>query len=236
MRFKIHSILWIIAILAYTGPVRAEKIDALRSTVQPELEKELAAHDLKLGQPIFIRVFKQEKIAEVWVQETGKKTYNIFKRYPICVFSGTLGPKLRQGDNQAPEGFYDVTAERLHPDSKYHLAFNLGYPNSFDRMRGRTGDFLMIHGGCTSQGCYAMTDQGMEELYILAEAALANGQKKIEVHLFPFIMTRKNLVFHGRSTWMPFWKSLKPAYDLFQKTRIPPKISVQDGRYRVDLP
>ena len=211
----------------------AEKMLEVRDRIGPKMAKELKRSGLYLGSPVFLRVFKQEKVVEVWVQEPGKKTFNIFKKYPICVFSGKLGPKLREGDLQAPEGFYDVTAERLHPESKFHLAFNLGYPNKFDQSRNRTGDFLMIHGSCESRGCYAMTDRGMEELYILAEAALQNGQQKIQVHIFPFIMTKKNFEFHRKSTWLPFWYSLKPAYDMFQATRIPPKIQVENGIYKV---
>ena len=226
--------LFFLMVIFFAPHAQAEKLLAIRATHQPSLQAELADKGLQLGNPIFIRVFKQEKMVEVWVQETGKQTFDFFKRYPICVFSGTLGPKLREGDLQSPEGFYDVTYDRLHPGSRYHLAFNLGYPNEFDRARDRTGDFLMIHGGCESKGCYAMTDEVMEEIYVLAEAALYAGQANIDVHVFPFIMTRKNFSFHRKSTWMPFWRSLKPAYDAFQRTRIPPKIHVRQARYVIE--
>lgn len=208
-------------------------MEAVRERIEPKLSKELKRVGFSLGDPVFIRVFKQEKIVEVWVRKKGNQKYDIFKKYPICVFSGKLGPKLREGDLQAPEGFYDVTADRLHPESRYHLAFNLGYPNEFDQARERTGNFLMIHGGCESQGCYAMTDQGMEELYVLAEAALMNGQNKIDIHIFPFYMTKKNFRFHAKSTWLPFWYSLKPAYDMFQANRKPPEIKITGGQYKV---
>ncbi len=213
----------------------AEKIQGIRASVEPKVAKQMKRAGFKLGSPVFIRVFKQEKIVEVWVQKPGRKKFDIFKKYPICVFSGKLGPKLREGDLQAPEGFYDVTAGRLHPESNYHLAFNLGYPNEFDRARDRTGDFLMIHGGCESKGCYAMTDDGMEELYIMSEAALYNGQPKIDIHIFPFYMTKKNFRFHAQSTWLPFWYSLKPAYDMFQANRIPPQVDTIGGHYKVKI-
>jgi murein L,D-transpeptidase YafK len=214
-------------------PCHAEKLELLRKNTEPRVEKELRRMGLSLGSPVFFRVFKQEKVVEAWVQDKNAKTYSFYKQYPICVFSGTLGPKLQQGDLQSPEGFYDVTVERLHPESDYHLALNIGYPNAFDAARGRTGDFLMIHGGCESKGCFAMTDESMEELYLLAENALQAGQPKIDIHIFPFYMTRKNFDFHRKSTWLPFWRTLKPAYDAFQETRIPPEITVQYKNYRV---
>ncbi len=221
--------------LTLPAPLWAGNIDDIRQNLTPKLEKQLKRVGLQLGSPIFIRVFKQEKIVELWVQKPGKKKYDIFKKYPICVFSGILGPKLREGDQQAPEGFYDVNMGRLHPESQFHLAFNLGYPNAFDRARDRTGDYLMIHGSCESKGCYAMTDEGMEELYVIAEAALMNGQPKIDIHIFPFYMTKKNFRFHAKSTWLPFWYSLKPAYDMFQSKRIPPEIDVVGGQYKVKM-
>ncbi len=220
-------------ILFLSVSAQATDLNIVREKTKPRLTKELQRAGFQLGNPIFLRVFKQEKIVEVWVQEPGQRTFNIFKKYPICLFSGKLGPKLREGDLQAPEGFYDITRERLHPESNYHLAFNLGYPNKFDLARGRTGDFLMIHGGCKSEGCYAINDENMEELYIMAEAALSAGQEKIDVHIFPFIMTKKNFRFHAKSTWLPFWYSLKPAYDVFQANRIPPDVDVKGGRYKI---
>lgn len=230
---KIRALFLSLILILCTQPVQAGNIDTIRQRVKPKLEKELTQKNMTLGAPVYIRVFKQEKIAELWLRDQKSGHYDIFKRYPVCVFSGKLGPKLREGDLQAPEGFYDVTSERLHPESKFHLAFNLGYPNEFDRARGRTGKHLMIHGECQSRGCFAMSNEGMEEIYLLAEAALNNGQDKIDIHIFPFFMTKKNMKFHNHSTWMPFWKTLKPAYDNFQKNRVPPKISVRKKQYKV---
>ena len=143
--------------------------------------------------PIFIRIFKEESELEVWKQRDDGRYYH-FKTYPICNWSGELGPKLKQGDRQAPEGFYTVTREQMNPDSKYHLAMNLGYPNAYDRAHRRTGDFLMIHGKCKSAGCYAMTDALIEEIYAMARESFIGGQDSFQVHAFPFRMTRRE---HG---------------------------------------
>jgi len=124
-----------------------------------------------------------------------------------------------------------VPASALNPNSRFHLAFNLGYPNAFDRAHGRTGSFLMVHGNCVSVGCYAMTDPGIEEIYTLVEAALRNGQESCQVHSFPFRMTEKNLTRHRSSEWWEFWLNLQEGYDLFEKERVPPVVRVQDRRY-----
>ena len=155
------------------------------------LEQALQAQGLEFGSPIFIRIFKESKELEVWVENEGR--FRLFKMYPICTFSGDLGPKLQQGDQQSPEGFYFVTPGRMNPNSQYHLSFNLGYPNAFDRYHDRTGDFLMVHGDCVSIGCYAMTDAGIEEIYTIADAALRQGQAFFRVHVFPFRMTTENM-------------------------------------------
>lgn len=189
----------------------------------------LSRKGLRLGAPVFLRIFKEEETLEVWLQN-GKK-FELFQSYPICYFSGNLGPKLKVGDRQSPEGFYSVPASALNPYSQFHLSFNLGYPNAFDRAHGRTGSLLMIHGDCVSIGCYAMTDPGIEEIYTLVEAALRNGQKSFQVHSFPFRMTKKNLARHRSSEWWDFWSNLQEGYDLFEQDQVPPVVRVQDRRY-----
>ena len=199
--------------------------------VRPFLEKELANRRLKYGAPIFIRIFKEEKILEVWMK--GESHFILFKTYPVCTYGdGGLGPKTRQGDGKAPEGFYFVTPNRLNPMSNFHLSFNLGYPNRYDRQHRRTGGALMVHGDCVSIGCYAMTDNGIEEIYALADAAFRNGQQFFRVHIFPFRMNNKNMGRHKGSTWYPFWKNLKKGYDLFENNgHIPPNVEVRNNRY-----
>lgn len=181
------------------------------------------------GSPVFMRIFKQERTLEVWLKKDS--AYVLFRSYPICSYSGNLGPKLAEGDRQAPEGFYHVRKSSLNPNSRYHLSFNLGYPNRFDRSHGRTGSYLMVHGDCVSIGCYAMTDAKIEEIYGLAEAALNNGQAQFQVQAFPFRMTDENLAQHTNSEWYDFWLNLQEGYQAFEQTQQPPKVSTQNKRY-----
>ena len=185
-------------------------------------------------QPIFIRIFKEESELEVWKQRDDGRFYH-FKTYPICNWSGDLGPKIRQGDKQAPEGFYRVARNQMNPNSQFHLAFNLGYPNAYDRAHGRTGDFLMVHGKCKSAGCYAMTDGLIEEIYALSREAFAGGQDGFEVHAFPFRMTDENMARHRTSPHFRFWQTLKEGHDYFELTRPPPTVAVCERRYHVNV-
>lgn len=160
-----------------------------------------------------------------------KEKFELFKTYEICAFSGDLGPKQKKGDWQSPEGFYFVRDSQLNPFSKFHLSFNIGYPNNYDRAFGRTGSALMVHGDCVSAGCFAMTDKQVNEIYTLAEAALRNGQSYFKVHIFPFRMTEENMEKFQNSQWVYFWRNLKEGYDLFEKNNIPPETWVEDKRY-----
>jgi len=184
--------------------------------------------------PIFIRVFKEESELEVWKQRADGHYYH-FKTYPICNWSGDLGPKLKIGDRQAPEGFYTVTRGQMNPDSKYHLAFNLGFPNSFDKAHGRTGEYLMVHGRCKSVGCYAMTDALMEEIYSLARESFLGGNDSFQVHAFPFRMTDENMRRHAGHEYAAFWATLKEGYDAFEYSRQLPNIAVCNKRYVVNV-
>ena len=184
--------------------------------------------------PIFVRIFKKESELEIWKQRRDGRFYH-FKTYPICTWSGRLGPKLRQGDKQAPEGFYRVNRHRMNPNSKFHLAFNLGYPNAYDRAHNRTGNFLMVHGKCSSAGCYAMTDGIIEEVYALAREAFIGGQQEFQVHAFPFRMTEENMRRHRRDRNYRFWQTLKQGYDYFELTRMPPKIAICERSYHVNV-
>lgn len=188
---------------------------------------------MRIEAPIFIRIFKKESELEVWKQKDDG-VFHLFKSYPICNFSGGLGPKLKQGDKQAPEGFYRVSRGQMNPNSKFHLSFNLGYPNAYDRSYKRTGANLMVHGDCRSAGCYAMTDALVEEIYALAREAFEGGQPAFDVHAYPFRMTSENLQSHRKSRWYKFWKDLKKGHDDFESTRIPPAIKVCERRYHVN--
>ncbi|MGI9410987.1 MAG: L,D-transpeptidase family protein, partial [Hyphomicrobiaceae bacterium] len=183
---------------------------------------------------IFVRIFKKESELEVWKQRRDGRFYH-FKTYPICTWSGKLGQKRRQGDKQAPEGFYKVNRHRMNPNSKFHLAFNLGYPNAYDRAHNRTGNFLMVHGKCSSAGCYAMTDGIIEEVYALARESFIGGQQEFEVHAFPFRMTDENMRRYRKDRNYRFWQTLKQGYDYFELTRMPPKVAICERRYHVNV-
>ena len=184
--------------------------------------------------PIFIRVFKEESELELWKLRDDGRFYHL-KTYPICNWSGELGPKVHQGDRQAPEGFYTVAREQMNPDSNYHLAMNLGFPNAFDKSQRRTGQFLMIHGKCKSAGCYAMTDALIEEIYAIARESFLGGNDSFQVHAFPFRMTRENMTRNVSHEAYPFWKTLKEGYDYFELTHQLPTVAVCERRYVVNV-
>jgi murein L,D-transpeptidase YafK len=183
--------------------------------------------------PILVRIFKSESELEIWKAKDDGRFYH-FKTYPICDWSGTLGPKVNQGDRQTPEGFYLVSAPQMNPKSKYYLAFNLGFPNAYDRSNGRTGADIMVHGDCKSAGCYAMTDGVVEEIYIVAREALAGGQESFQVQAYPFRMTKANMEKHKSDKWYSFWQNLKEGYDYFEITHQPPKVDVCDKHYLIN--
>lgn len=196
----------------------------------PRLRQMLAGKSMHLGDRLFIRIFKQSDELEVWLQRDGSR-YELFRTYAICHRSGTLGPKQETGDKQSPEGFYTITSAQMNPWSNFHLSFNLGYPNEYDQAWERSGSALMIHGRCSSAGCFAMTDYYMDEIYTLANAALANGQDAFQVHIFPFRMTAENMKLNRSSPWAAFWTNLKEGYDLFEKHHLVPQVTVKDKTY-----
>jgi murein L,D-transpeptidase YafK len=193
------------------------------------LDTRLVRTGFKLGQPIFIRVYKLSFELEVWIKRGD--TFALFATYPICTFSGQLGPKLKTFDRQSPEGIYQVTARQLNPASRWHRSFNLGFPNAYDRGLGRTGSYLMVHGGCSSVGCYAVTNPVADDLFTLAKAALAAGQPSFQVQALPFRMTEDALSSRSSNPNSSFWAELKPLVDAFDTARVPPEVAVCDGHY-----
>ncbi len=182
--------------------------------------------------PILVRIFKEESELEVWKQDiTGH--FQMLKTYPICRWSGDLGPKLHEGDRQTPEGFYTITSELMNPNSNYYLAINTGFPNQFDRSNDRDGTFLMIHGDCWSSGCYAMTDEQMGEIYSLARDSLL-ARPSFQVQAYPFRLTPENMARHRTNPNMDFWKMLKIGNDHFEATHLEPKVDVCDRHYVFD--
>jgi murein L,D-transpeptidase YafK len=181
--------------------------------------------------PILIRIFKEESKLEVWKKQKQSGRYALLKDYDICAWSGVLGPKIKEGDRQAPEGFYTIRPAQMNPNSSYHLSFNMGYPNDFDRAHGRTGSELMVHGACSSRGCYSMQDEQIQEIYTLGRLAFEGGQRDFQVQAFPFRMTPENMARHRDNPHMPFWRMLKEGYDHFEAMHQPPKVDVCDKRY-----
>jgi murein L,D-transpeptidase YafK len=207
----------------------ARSLQPLSAAMLSEIEKK----NMSKESPILVRLFKEESELEVWKQDrTGH--FALLKTYPICRWSGELGPKIRQGDRQAPEGFYTITPGLMNPNSNYYLAINLGFPNAYDKANGRTGDFLMIHGDCSSAGCYAMTDEQIAEIYALARESFFGGQTAFQIQAYPFRMTPLNMAKHRNSPHMAFWRMLKVGYDHFEVTRQEPKVNVCERHYVFD--
>ncbi len=205
------------------------RLDGIKAQRLEGIKADLKAADFKLGSPIFIRIYKQTSEFELWVKKGDK--YALYKNYPICKFSGVLGPKLKEGDRQAPEGIYYVGQSQLNPNSDYHLAFDLGFPNEYDVSLGRTGSFLMVHGDCLSIGCYAMTDTAIEEIYIIVEAALKNGQAKFPVIALPFRNNDANQEFYKDEKWGEFWRELANIDAIIDENHTFPKIIAKDNHY-----
>jgi len=201
--------------------------------VPPKLVAEMAAKDMDLQSPILVRLFKQEAELEIWKQDRSGR-FALLKTYPICRWSGDLGPKVREGDRQAPEGFYSITPAQMNPQSAYYLSFNTGYPNAFDRALGRSGSQLMVHGDCSSRGCYAMTDEQIAEIYSLGRESFFGGQRAFQFQAYPFKMTPVNMAKHRNNPNMPFWKMIKEGYDDFEVTRREPKVDFCEKRYVFD--
>ncbi|WP_306141958.1 murein L,D-transpeptidase family protein [Roseibium sp. MMSF_3412] len=201
--------------------------------VSDSIKRKMTDLNMSSTSPIMIRIFKEESELEVWKQtRTGK--YKKLEEFEICKWSGKLGPKFKEGDRQAPEGFYEITPALMNPNSSYHLAFNLGYPNKYDRAHGRTGSHLMVHGACSSRGCYAMTDEQVEDIYALARESFKGGQKSFQVQAFPFRMTPENMARHRDNEHLDYWNMLKTGYDHFEVTQTPPKVSVCEKKYVFD--
>jgi murein L,D-transpeptidase YafK len=231
---SICSLFALLALWPMLSVLAQDRATIAAGRVTPALQHDLRTQGLRWGAPIFMRIFKSERRLEIWVQREDKKSYARFRDFPICAFSGGLGPKEKVGDGMAPEGVYNVALRQLNPASQFHLSFNLGYPNTYDQAHGRAGSALMVHGNCVSIGCYAMTDPLIEEIYTMASAALSGGQKSFPVYAFPFEMTAANLAAHDDSPWLSFWRDeLMPVYAYTEKNALPPTVLVVKKRYVV---
>jgi murein L,D-transpeptidase YafK len=208
------------------------------SDLTPKAEKPLPqkivakmkAKGMSKSSPIMIRIFKEEGQLEVWKQkDTGR--YDLVTAYDICKWSGRLGPKFMENDRQAPEGFYTVRPAQMNPKSSYHLSFNIGFPNAYDRAHGRSGAHLMVHGACSSAGCYSMSDEQVEEIFAFARDSFKGGQTEFQIQAFPFRMTAQNMARYQGDPNLAFWENLKEGYDQFETAKVPPKVDVCDKRY-----
>ena len=225
------------AALAIAGCTGSD-VDALTAGGGAKAEKQLSpkvlaamkSKGMSRSAPVMARIFKEEGKLEIWKQKTNGR-YEIITSYDICKWSGKLGPKYVEGDRQAPEGFYTVRPAQMNPRSSYHLAFNIGYPNAYDRANGRSGQHLMVHGACSSSGCYSMTNEQMEEIYAFGRDAFRGGQTEFQIQAFPFRMTAANMARYRNDPNFEFWTMLKEGYDQFELTKVPPKVDVCERRY-----
>jgi murein L,D-transpeptidase YafK len=238
MRLK-HIALALLVATALTGcndTLDSSSIDL--STVKNKVEQplpakvlaDMQAKNMPRNSPIMIRILKEEGKLEIWKAKADNR-FDIIKSYDICAWSGKLGPKVKEGDRQAPEGFYSLTPAHLNPNSKYYLAINTGYPNRYDAANGRNGTNLMIHGACSSSGCYSMTDEQILEIYAFARDAFKGGQTTVQLQALPFRMTADNMARHRDSENYSFWKMIKAGYDNFEVTKRPPDVAVCDKKY-----
>jgi murein L,D-transpeptidase YafK len=195
-----------------------------------KIVQKMQAMSMAKESPIMLRIFKEEGVLEVWKANASNR-FEMLRQYKICAWSGKLGPKVKEGDRQAPEGFYPIAPGQMNPHSSYYLAINTGYPNRFDQANGRHGSNLMIHGACSSSGCYSMTDEQMQEIFALARDAYKGGQQAVQLQALPFRMTAENMARHRNSPNIDFWNMLKPGYDQFEITKRPPEINICEKKY-----
>lgn len=228
----ILSIFLYLRVARARGAPQTTRVAQVRERLWPTIVNEVKKAGLKPGAPVFLRLFKESMELELWMRDDIGGRYRLFKTFRIATFGGgRLGPKLKEGDGIAPEGFYHVGVRQLNPDSKFHLAFNIGYPNGCDQSCRRTGSAIMVHGSDASIGCFAMTDAQIEIIYLLVEAALRGKQDEFQVHIFPFRMTAERLEKEKASEWHAFWTNLKEGYDHFERDRVPPLVGHRDRKY-----
>jgi len=206
----------------------------VKSKTEYQLSSKMVSKMRELGMqktsPILLRIFKEEGTLEVWKANTADR-FQLLKSYKICAWSGKLGPKIKEGDRQAPEGFYPLFPHQMNPNSNYYLAINTGFPNVYDKANGRSGTHLMIHGACSSSGCYSMTDEQIIEIFALARDAFKGGQESVQLQAFPFRMTAENMARHRDNPNIEFWKMLKVGHDQFEVTKRPPQVNVCERKY-----
>jgi murein L,D-transpeptidase YafK len=235
-RFFALSLVLVVAVALSACGGLVSKGDSKRS-IQPlkaSAVEKMTAMGTDPKQGTLIRIFKESSELEVW-KRTAAGGYKLFDTYAICAWAGELGPKIKEGDRQSPEGFYNITPGLMNPNSSYYLAFNTGYPNKFDRANGRTGSLLMVHGDCSSRGCYSMTDEAMAEIYAIVRESFSGGNATVQLQIYPFRMTPQNMAKHADSPHFAFWQNIKEGYDRFELAKSPPAWDVCEKRYTFDV-
>lgn len=225
-----------------SAQLREERVRAASERVAARVAARFEAAGVPYPTDVLFRVFKSERIFQVWGLDPATGRYVLVRDYPVCAVSGHLGPKTRRGDLQMPEGFY--TIDLFNPRSRFHLSMRVDYPNAADRARGqfdnRMGGDIYVHGGCATVGCVPLTDEVIEELYVIAVEARGNGQASIPIHIFPSRMEgapMRDLWEEAGGDWSMwrFWLSLKAGYDHFQTHHQEPVITIDgDGFYRFE--
>ncbi len=210
--------------LGMAGSVRASH------PLSPEMVALMEKKGVTKESPVLIRTFKKEAEFEIWKMKPDGQ-YALLRTYPMCRWSGQLGPKVREGDRQVPEGFYKITPGQMNPTSAYYLSFNVGYPNAFDRSWNRTGGSIFVHGACSSAGCFSMTDKQIDEIYGVARDGFAGGQQAIQMQSYPFHMTAENMAKYREDPNIGFWKQLKEGADNFEVTKQDVQVGVCARHY-----
>jgi murein L,D-transpeptidase YafK len=233
MKSRFFLVSAVLAALALSGCNESSINDFAPNPNKPlpaSLVQKIKAKGMNAGAPIMMRIIKDEHLLEIWKQKTNGR-YDLVTAYNICAWSGKLGQKKKQGDRQAPEGFYTIRPAQLNPKSKYFLAFDTGFPNAYDRSHGYSGSNLMVHGACSSSGCYSMTDASVEEIFAFARDALKGGQDGFVLQALPFRMTAEKMAYYAGDPNYPFWKMIKEGYDHFELTRQVPKVDFCEKKY-----
>lgn len=230
IRAAIRSVAAIALLVAIFGCTTGLEGDRGNIPLSQAATTKLARMGSSPGAPMLMRIYKRDSQLEVW-KKTTAGSYELFDIYEICAWSGDLGPKISEGDRQTPEGFYTITPGLLNPRSQYHLAINLGFPNQFDRSLGRDGSNIMVHGDCSSRGCYAMTNEQIEEIYALARETFAGGNRSFQAQVFPFRMTAENFAEFEDDPNLAFWRNLKLGHDITEVTGEPPVWDVCGPEY-----
>lgn len=226
-RALLPALIGLLIVTAWSVTARADKANAPIPAATLAL---MAARGTHAASPIVLRAYKKESEIELWKRNAAGR-YVPIKTYPICRWSGQLGPKTKSGDRQTPEGFYTVAKSQMNPNSRYYLSFDIGYPNAYDRAHGGTGSAVMVHGVCSSMGCFAMTDAVAGELFSIAREAFSGGQRAFQFQSFPFRMTAANMARHRTDPNIAFWRQLKEGSDRFEATGEEPVVGVSGGRY-----